>query len=92
MSSFFSRFASFKAQDRRLTNDTVTSQIISAGMRFSGCWPQITHVGEVLCLVLPKNKLFLSRREKKLFKPIKVRSPINLLDNINNVLRIAFPA
>ena len=64
MSSFLNRFASLKAPVRRLTNDTVTSQIISAGMRFSGCWPQITHVGEVLCLVLPKNKLFLSRHKK----------------------------
>ena len=64
ISSFFSKFASFKAQVRRLTNDTVTSQIISAGMRFSGCLPQITHAGEVLYLVLPKNKLFLSKRKK----------------------------
>ena len=64
LSSFLSKFASFRTRVRRLTSDTVTSQIIRAGMRFSGCLPHITNAGEVLYLVLPKNKLFLSKRKK----------------------------
>ena len=60
----FSRSASLSECVRCLTSETVTSQVISAGIRFSGCFPQITQVGERSYFVFPKNRLFLRRRRK----------------------------